>query len=194
MDHALQNLIGRGIWVRGWLLSTLAAFRRVWVSWHGAASEHNMHQRLSSNSLNCILMSWWLWRLFLNQIGALELHLVLIKLMHLPSGNVLREWKRDTEGGLFCLTLSQGLSFSHFVKDLESLTEWRTQPRKQPARTLMWTWVPSTTEEQEACHVVLGLSLAHCGSSDVTAVLKSDDTQKPGEGLAVQVSKWNLTL
>lgn len=110
VDHALQDLIERGIWVRGRLLNTLVTFGKIWVSWHSAASEHNMHQRLPSNGLNCILMSWWLWRLFLNQIGVLELHLVLIKLMHLPSSNVLREWKQDTQGVLFWLTLSQGLS------------------------------------------------------------------------------------
>lgn len=115
MDHALRNLIERGIWVKGRLLNTLVTFGKIWVSWHSTASEHNMHQRLPSNRLNCILMSWWLWRLFLNQIGALELHLVLIKLMHLPSSNVLREWKWDTEGALFCLILSQGLSSSYFM-------------------------------------------------------------------------------
>ena len=109
MDHALQNLIERGVWVRWRMLNTLVTFGKIWVSWHRAASQHNMHQRLASNSLNCILMSWWLWRLFLNQIGALELHLVLINLMHLPSSNVLREWKRDTKGVLLSYSVSRAL-------------------------------------------------------------------------------------
>lgn len=102
-----------------------------------------MHRRLSSNSLNWILMSWRLWRLFLNQIGALELHLVLIKLMHLPSSNVLREWKWDTRGVFFCLLCLQCSSFL-ILHRFTQLARWRTlewaQTWMQVSRTEPGNW------------------------------------------------------
>lgn len=196
MDHALQNLIEKGIWVRGRLLNTLVTFGKIWVSWHSAASEHNMHQRLSSNSLNCILMSWWLWRLFLNQIGALELHLVLIKLMHLLSSNVLREWKRDTKRILFCLALSQGLSFlilwrvykPYRVKDYQ--INHRPKPQCRP---VYW----ALTIYKETCILVWGWPLVHCVSlekSDKSQLFSnSADNQNSGGTFTMQISKCDLT-
>lgn len=48
----------------------------------------------------------------------------------------------------------------------------------------MRTGVPNMTEDQEACLVVLSLPLAHCVSSDVTAILKSGRYSEAGGTLS----------